>query len=267
MSAKTAAHEPSSKPLVLNDVLVDACREGRKTQHRVPVKLPRQQGWELGTAQTSALKLGRITSSHPKRGRFGLFIHREIWPGSAKYQHDLIPSPFGGDGDLLWVREAHALVPATAYRGSTGIIQTLNPDDPAEACVYRANFDRSRSFPWRSATQMPRWASRVCLRVKSVWIEHVQDIDNAGAEAEGAQYFPDLPGTHPWGQDNRWSMGNPDSVDLCLGSARYAYSNYFCRAYGNTRRGVVDPSPWDQNWLVWAAEFELVAAEDMEKVA
>jgi len=267
MSATTMQQDRASRPLVLNDFLVDACLEGRKTQHRVPVRLPEQGGWELGMASNPAVKLGRITSPHPRRGRFGLFVHREIWPGACKYTVDLIPSPFGGEGDLLWVREAHALVPATAYRGSTGIIQTLDPEDPAQACVYRANFDRSRSFPWRSATQMPRWASRACLRVKSVWLENVQDIDNAGAEAEGARHFPDLPGTHPWGQDNRWSMYAPNSVDQCLGSARSAYGEYFCRTYGQTRRGVLDFSPWDRNWLVWVAEFELVEPEAKGKVA
>lgn len=245
-------------PLPLPDNMVRAILDGRKSQARSVLHMPRQPGWELGSASKPDLAMGTITSSHPKRGRFGAFIRRSIMAGSGKFEHSLIPSPFGGPGDRLWVREAHAVVPATAYRGSAGIYQQTNPDDPDDACVYRENFDRSRSFPWRSSTQMPRWASRILLEVTDIRIQRLHEITENDAIAEGARHFPDLPGTNPWGQDARWSMETPDSVDQCLGNARMAYANHFCRTHGRSYNGVLDFTPWDDNPLVWVADFRIL---------
>jgi len=245
----------TDRPLALPDHLVRAVLAGHKTQHRVPAVLPEHPNWTLWRDDNGLPRLGRITSRHPKQGRFGVFIRREIHPGSGKYEHSLVPCPFGGPGDTLWVREAHAIVPATAYRGSTGIAQTVNPDAPDDACVYRENFDRSRSFPWRPSTHMPRWASRAHLQVMDVRLERLGDLSEDDAIAEGARHFPDLPGLSRWGQDNRWSLREPETVNQCLGTARMALANDWCYRFGKTRRGVMDFRPWDENPYVWVAEF------------
>ncbi|WP_339935190.1 hypothetical protein [Vreelandella glaciei] len=90
-------------------------------------------------------------------------------------------------GDRIYVKEAHAFVPEPAYRRSKGIIQTINPDDDYEACVYRENFDRARSFPWRPSIFMPRWAARLVFDVVSVRLERLQDICDQDSKAEGCQ--------------------------------------------------------------------------------
>ncbi|MCK2149473.1 hypothetical protein MYE70_10385 [Marinobacter alexandrii] len=166
--------------------------------------------------------------------------------------------PFGEPGERLWVREAHAFVPEPAYRRSTGIYQQINPDDDYEACVYRENFDRARSFPWRPSIHMPRWASRITLEITDVRVERLHDITEQDAIAEGAQHFPDLPSTHPYDQDNRWSMEQPERTTQCLGSARMAFANYFCKLSGKAPKGQVDPEPWDSNPWVWVIEFRRV---------
>src|SRR5690606_32048627 len=93
--------------------------------------------------------------------------------------------PYGQLGDRLWVREAHAFVPMPSYRCSTGIYQQINPSDDYEACVYRENFDRARSFPWRPSIHMPRWASRITLEITGIRVERLQDISEEDAKAEG----------------------------------------------------------------------------------
>jgi hypothetical protein len=87
-------------------------------------------------------------------------------------------------GDRLWVRENFAIVPATAYRMSDGVQQTVDPDDWDMAAIYAAGWERS--IPkWRPSIHMPRWASRLTLVVESVKVERLQDISEAAAVAEG----------------------------------------------------------------------------------
>lgn len=91
-------------------------------------------------------------------------------------------------GDRLWVREAHAIVPRTAYRGSIGvgtIAQMEHPTDEYSAALFREGFDRSGRPLWRPSIHMPRWASRLTLTVTDARVERLQDISEADAEAEG----------------------------------------------------------------------------------
>ena len=219
------------RPIIFKDDMVRAILEGRKTQTRRIMK-PQPEG---GLDFTPFAPFGVVN------GKGNPLICRH-----------------GQPGDRLWVREAHAFVPQTAYRCSTGIYQQINPNDDYEACVYRENFDRSRSFPWRPSIHMPRWASRITLEITDVRVERLQDISEEDAIAEGARHFPDLPGTSPYGQDDPWSMETPDSCDKCLGNARMAFANYFCKITGNAPKGLHDPRPWDANPWVWVIEFRRV---------
>lgn len=83
-------------------------------------------------------------------------------------------------GDRLWVREAHALLPRTAYRGSVGtgtIDQREHPTDGYTAAVFREGFDRSGRPRWRPSIHMPRWASRLTLTVTNVRVQRLQDME------------------------------------------------------------------------------------------
>lgn len=93
-------------------------------------------------------------------------------------------------GDRLWVREAHAIVPRTAYRGSIGvgtIAQMEHPTDEYSAALFREGFDRSGRPLWRPSIHMPRWASRLTLTVTDVRVERLQDCSEADAIAEGIE--------------------------------------------------------------------------------
>jgi uncharacterized protein YhfF len=72
---------------------------------------------------------------------------------------------------------------------------------------------------------MPRWASRLTLKVTDVRIEQVQSITKEQAQAEGVR---------PTG--------------CTKGYWRSAYQRIWNSIYGN----------WDQNPYVWVIEFEVI---------
>jgi len=126
-------------------------------------------------------------------------------------------------GDRLYVREAHALVPVTAYRMSDGVQQAVNPDDRDRAAIYREGWDRSTGgLRWRPSIHMPRWASRLTLIVTDVRVQRLQWISEADAWAEGCKrgdpddvggFFPaDEP--HPKGGFVGWDCARDWYADL-----------------------------------------------------
>ncbi|MBV7408709.1 hypothetical protein [Maritimibacter sp. DP1N21-5] len=76
-------------------------------------------------------------------------------------------------GDLLWVREAHKLID--------------------RHCDYRADWPEGSQghFSWRPSIHMPRWASRLTLRVTDVRVQRLQEISEADAVAEGVAHDQD----------------------------------------------------------------------------
>lgn len=137
----------------------------------------------------------RVLKPQPEfRGGAGDWSDPEEWgwedeDGAPISVLDIRPNGFAR-GDRCWVREAHALVPRTAYRGSvgTGTIQQIeHPTDGYTAAVFREGFDRSGSPPWRPSIHMPRWASRLTLTVTDVRVQRLQEISEADALAEGIE--------------------------------------------------------------------------------
>ena len=123
---------------------------------------------------------------------FGQYHHGQMWTygtysnGVSNVRNFVASrSPYGQPGDLLWVRE-------TWYDDM--VLRETIPTAPDEYIFYRADgeafqqfeaLDDSNPFAWRASIHMPRWASRITLRVTDVRVEQVQDISTANQMAEG----------------------------------------------------------------------------------
>ena len=145
----------SERPILFSGPMVRAILEGRKTQTRRVLKpsayLRRyndERRLNLSEAQLLDAK------AHAARVNIGRGL----------------PSPCGAPGDTLWVRETWA--PSRFKAG-----------DPNYA--YRADGEREGVGRWRPSIHMPRRASRLTLRIKSVRVERLQEISEADAIAEG----------------------------------------------------------------------------------
>ena len=88
--------------------------------------------------------------------------------------------------DRLWVREAHAIVPRTAYWHDSSIHH--QESDDYYWAIYREGWERSKPT-WKSPVHMPRWASRLTLIVTDVRRQKLQEISEEDALAEGVEYL------------------------------------------------------------------------------
>lgn len=83
--------------------------------------------------------------------------------------------PKGRPGDLLYVREAFC----PRSNGSLKLEQIQRP-------FYRATGDKlPPGWGWKPNIHMPRWASRLTLRITEVRVERLHDISEADKIAEG----------------------------------------------------------------------------------
>lgn len=145
----------TDRPILFNDAMVRAILSGAKTQTRRPVK--RESAPSPGFVWAECL-CGEIDPADRPcvtcEGRFG-------------------DPPYGVPGDRLWVRECFAVPPGSELR---------------EECAYRADFapseTKTNGKTWTPSIHMPRWASRLTLRVTDVRVERLQDISERDATAD-----------------------------------------------------------------------------------
>lgn len=176
--------KPKASPILFSGPMIRALLDGTKTQTRRVCKV-------------ESLQNGMIT---PRAG---------YSPRSPESHAGYCP--YGQPGDLLWVRETWGLW------ANDGLPQPV---------FYRADYpapDDTVLPKWRPSIHMPRWASRLTLRITDVRVERVQDITLADACDEGCelpeQFLP------------LW-----DSINAKCG-------------FG-----------WDANPWVWALTFEVIQA-------
>lgn len=136
------------KPIIMSGESVRAILDGRKTQTR------------------------RVIKPQPKGG----IRPSPFFPEGVEDLHGYrVKCPYAV-GQLLWVRETHWIVPKTAYWHDSSIPHRVSPDDYAWA-IYAEGWERSTPCGKRSSAQMPRWASRLTLRVTEVWAQRLQDVN------------------------------------------------------------------------------------------
>ena len=151
-------------------------------------------------------------------------------------------------GDRLWVRESGWLYGRWYEDGVTSSGRTRWRFD---AFGQRAVFERpldheltyrgsiSPGYAFRPSIHMPRWASRITLEITDVRVERVQDISEADAQAEGAEYSRE--------------------IDYSRG---ITYSTAFRELWDsiNASRGY----GWDVNSWVWAITFKRLDAPSLD---
>ena len=140
----------TAKPILFNTEMVRAILERRKTATR------------------------RVVKPQPKTQLFSVPIGT-CWDGyfCEKDSPVMVRPPYF-PGDILYVREAF-------FKDALRYMYKANYSDSEK---FFQN-DKEVSIKWRPSIHMPREAARIFLRVKDVWVERLQDIQERGpASAE-----------------------------------------------------------------------------------
>lgn len=215
------------RPILFKDAMVRAILSGAKTQTRRIVAFPRKRdcficvdhglGWWPYQSDDGESELCDDGMEHPYK------------------------CPFGEVGDRLYVREAFAVVPRTAYARSEDVQQTLRPDDDHDAAIYRSGWTRSKSgFRWKPSIHMPRWASRITLEITGVRVQRLNDISEADAIAEGVLCNSTI--------DYRKTSIEGGAV----------LHSHFVDGYKELWGSINGPGSWEANPWVWAIEFKRI---------
>jgi len=198
------------RPILFSGPMVRAILEGRKTQTRRPIKVD-----DIYTTVDD-------TDGKPF-----------AWQSDECGDWYEMPCPYGKPGDLLWVRETWQIFRVYEDTWNGGYEADLwdGPiprERPNHAWItYAADDPGGR--PWRPSIHMPRWASRITLRITNIRIERLCDISVDGASAEGIEAAIDHDGP------------------VC-------YLAEFQRLWDamHSKRGL----RWNANPWVWVMEFE-----------
>ena len=192
------------KPILFNTEMVRAILEGRKTVTR------------------------RVVMPQPKAALFPM-PDSMCWPGCfANAEEPMVYRPPYKSGDILYVRETWAEMPY-------GFVYRVDGEEPdGWDCDDR----------WRPSIHMPREAARLFLRVTGVRVELLQDIDDDGAKAEGANY-----------QDGK-NVGWEEKM-------RRTAIDRFAEIWDNTIK-LADRLRygWEANPWVWVIEFERISKDE-----
>jgi hypothetical protein len=202
----------TDRPILFSAEMVRAILGGRKTQTRRVMK-PQPKP----TPADFPGPAGHWWPSQKHKSMLGVEREMQKWKGLAGSA-----CPYGDTGDQLWVREAHAI--------------SANPD---LGPWYRLDHEEARSsgprvdVKWRPSIHMPRWASRITLRITDIRVERLQDITEDDARAEGCD-------------PARWI----DETDVGMEGYREGFARLWNKING--------PGAWNTNPWVWVVAFKRV---------
>ena len=244
----------TDRPILFSAPMVRAILDGRKTVTRRLVKDAGGAFWDHAGYRPSVAD-GRVRWHCVDTGA-------EVGPCSP------MPwSPYGGPGDRLWVRETWRYhdwtndgLPWIAYAadGCHRLCEHVTADWADRVCDVWATLSdpdnyqidgAARDRKWRSPLFLPRWASRLTLRVTSVRVERLQAITEEDAIAEGVRavvFTPD----DGFPSSIGYVFGDDDGRSVLYPTAREAFAVGWDSINGKR-------APWASNPWVWVVGFEV----------
>lgn len=220
------------RPILFNGEMVRAILDGGKTQTRRPIKPQPPSGLSGARLDCNGRGVGGAVSDLIGKSPYqigDLLYIRETWGVGTR------PCPRNGWVDGI---EYRADVARLLENDLLNLYQIEPPE--SEPDFYESNQGKG----WRPSIHMPKWASRIWLRVTGVHVERVQLISHDDIWAEGI----DKEGYYDWLDDIQCIAG--------FAGARYdkpidLYQQLWDASYSNS-----DYS-WDKNPYVWVFDFEV----------
>jgi len=158
----------------------------------------------LGGAKTQTRRVIKPQSGNMWEKRIDDSVWADILEESGDWKR--VPCPYGKVGDLLWVRETWCPAnsengPVVCYRADLHRRYLVDESYPVDYDRFPAgrnawlcwanDLESGTEGEWRPSIFMPRWASRIMLRVVDIRVERLQEITEEDAKAEGVAGWHD----------------------------------------------------------------------------
>ncbi|WP_366655299.1 hypothetical protein [Fodinicurvata sp. EGI_FJ10296] len=238
----------ATKPITFNGPMARAIQEKRKTQTRRILSPQNLRIWTGGldfdgryVRPDEAMMTAALNNARGFRFIEGLLSWQaDCVPNQVGVLSQWLGKPTLRPGDLLWVRETWR--PLQGY--SNWDLRIRYAADDSEIHLQDCDVDVG---DWRfpkaarkgmvTPLHMPRWVSRLTLRVTDVRFERVQDISEADAIAEGAPQYS-------------------SSIKLCRNrSYDPSVNGSYREGFSEMWEGIHGPGAWDRNDWVWRITF------------
>ena len=210
------------RPLLFSAEMVRAILDGRKTQTRRVMKVQPYPDSIVTVEHYHPTVINRHGDMQPGPEIFG--AHWDDGEYGCR-------SPYGAPGDMLWVREAWR-----AWSQYDDWPPSRLP--PGVDVQYIADASAPWSSRYRSPRYMPRWASRITLRITDIRVERLQSVSHEDCEAEGCESpltGAEAPAAGP---------------GVFLADERTSFAILWNKING--------PDAWKENPWVWVVSFERV---------
>lgn len=227
----------TERPIPFNAEMVRAILEGRKTQTRRVMKVQPYPDSIVTVEHFNQTVIDRHGDMQPGPEIFG--AHWDDGEYGCR-------CPYGAPGDLFWVREtcwAESTFDGDGvrYAADHAWRNIENTQEASEAWCRLAQYGGDDALDNQTnigrlvpSIHMPRWASRITLRITDVRVERLQDITEDEARAEGCPYPPE------------WAGRFMDRDE----TARTWFKSLW--------NHINNPGAWDDNPWVWVIAFERV---------
>ena len=214
----------TGKPILFNTEMVKAILDGRKTQTRRAMKPQIDLSDREWLLKPEAIPLEKEWRKMPEP-HDGYHIEENMWglfnkkdkAGDVPYTG--LKCPYGKIGDELWVRETWGILKVAPH----SICFRYDAQHP-----YGRSRETLEQGRWRPSIHLPRYLSRIQLRIIGMRVERLCNISDIDASAEG--YGPAVM------KDDALS-GDPRKQFLM----------------GDWAKGKIDDNPW-----VWVIEFKVI---------
>lgn len=233
------AKEIKERPILFSGEMVRAILDGRKTQTRRVIKMPK---WieQLG---------GDLERGFADKA-FGVTPCLQV-PCSEDESVQRLRNPWMWSDEVpvrLWVREKwRAYEPQERRFGGTGMFAGAmmrvyaNPPIKGESIIVYGADDPYARHTWMPSIHMPRWMSRINLEITNVRAERLNEISDEDALAEGA----------PETMSDTYRVRGGAKREYDIIGAAGCFSALWHKINGKKY-------PWSSNPWVWVIEFKKV---------
>lgn len=227
------------KPILFSTPMVQAILEGRKTQTRRIIDLPKG----INVSDFYSGDKGFLTT----KGFFQLILKTDFEKAITLFPKYKI-------GDILWVRETFGVHEGSvqgSYAYSEGEEVKFPPhflQNGIRRCIdFKADYPKS-SLKWKPSIFMPKEACRIFLKVTDVRVERLQDISEEDAIAEGI-------GIARWTNNFINYMNHENSFDK--NSTYLGLKGAIC-SFWSLWEKINGEKSWEENPFVWVYTFERI---------